>query len=105
MELLTNPNRFAPVPGRHRGQFPFFGAIFAILLFLFVAGVLYFTHITDFSSPEVTSAGKMENQPTLQNTRVEALVAGTSIVTTANLVNHPVFAPLLKQQPTAVSFR
>ncbi|ALI99147.1 hypothetical protein [Rufibacter tibetensis] len=101
MEILTNPNPFGPAPARKGKQLSFFGVVFTGLMVLFLAGILYFTQLTDFSSPQVTSSERMENLPTVQNTRVDALVASPSIGTTANMASHAMFAPLLGQQPAS----
>jgi hypothetical protein len=98
METLTNPHRFAPAPGGQGRQSSFFGAVFASLLVLFLAGILYFSHVTNFSSPQATSAPGFGNTPTVQDTKVDASVTGPSVGTTANLASHAMFAPLLGQQ-------
>ncbi|WP_181306741.1 hypothetical protein [Rufibacter sp. XAAS-G3-1] len=101
METLTNPHRFAPAPGGQGRQSSFLGAVFASLMVLFLAGILYFTHVTDFSSPQSAPAERLENPPTVQDTGVDAPVTGPSIGTTANLASYSMFAPLLGQQADA----
>ncbi|WP_210462220.1 hypothetical protein [Rufibacter roseolus] len=100
METLTNHNRYAPAPGG-QGRHSFFGVVFAGFLVLFLAGVLYFTRLTDFSSPEVTSTQPVEDLPAAQEIKIDAAVTGSSVGTTANLAGHAMFAPLLGQPTNA----
>ncbi|WP_205503621.1 hypothetical protein [Rufibacter psychrotolerans] len=101
METLTNPNLFGPAPAGKGNRSTFFGAVFAGLLVLFLAGMLYFSHLTDFSSPQVAPTGGVENPRTGQDAGVNQPVAGPSFGTTANLASHAMFAPLLQQQANA----
>ncbi|WP_207433501.1 hypothetical protein [Sabulibacter ruber] len=103
METLTKPNLFGPAPVGKGNRSTFFGAVFAGLLVLFLAGALYFFHLTDFSSPQVAPAQGIENPVTTgQGTRVGEPVAGPSIGTTADMASHAMFAPLQERQANAV---
>lgn len=101
METLAKPNLFGPAPGGQGKPFPFFGAVFASLMVLLLAGILYFTHLTDFSSPLTTPAMQVENPPTVHNTASNTPVTGPAVGSTANIADHAMFAPLASQQADA----